>query len=317
VPKTKRMHDSVDSFVVSRRNAFFLKQFFFFFLSTVILWRFVFLCTIWGFWFGLVGGLFPIEVLGVFRRCFFFKEKMLFFVVATIVGVAVAFVFFARRRYIAGAKQSSAELIVLQLLCWCPRLRGQSKLLDGQSFVSSRGVDCLGLLLGSAIGDALGAGVEMVSARNMAKVPDLFQDYVNLRTGKFGINYQSGMVTDDTEHTIANALAMCDPGPVTVHKLLRYYKEEYERSRNWLGIGRQGHGSILEYLEAGSEEEAERAIQRVRKRQSEKDRPGNGPVMRAAVLGLIDRQLNVVFSLLLTFFFVARAWRKCVVLMLT
>lgn len=173
---------------------------------------------------------------------------------------------------------------MLQLLCFRFRWQGQGKLLAGQSYVSS--VDCLGLLAGAAIGDALGAGVEMISASKMREIPNLFDDYTNLRTGKFAVHFTAGMVTDDTEHTIANALALCESGPITEQKLLRHFKEEYERSRNWLGIGRQGHGSILEYLEA-REGEADAAIARVRQRQSEKQRPGNGPVMRAAVFGLI------------------------------
>jgi len=68
---------------------------------------------------------------------------------------------------------------------------------------------------------------------------------------------------------------------VNKYILIKYWKREFDKNTNWLGICRQGHGSIKDcFLGA-------RSMEAVRKAQSDKKYPGNAPTMRAVPLGLI------------------------------
>lgn len=59
-------------------------------------------------------------------------------------------------------------------------------------------------LVGIALGDAFGAGVEMQSSEQMSKH---FQDrqlrFVDTRTSVYAVNYWKGRYTDDAEHSLA------------------------------------------------------------------------------------------------------------------
>lgn len=62
-------------------------------------------------------------------------------------------------------------------------------------------VDYGSMLLGVAIGDAFGAGIEFMSKEWILENVG-FDKYVNMRDGKYGVNYEPGKYTDDTEMTI-------------------------------------------------------------------------------------------------------------------
>lgn len=87
------------------------------------------------------------------------------------------------------------------------------------------------MLLGVALGDAVGAGVEMQSRSVIEKVvPKDLGHYVDLRTGNFAINYWRGRYTDDTEHTVAVLKLLCDPNaPFNREQLFQRFFHEYFR----------------------------------------------------------------------------------------
>ncbi len=208
-------------------------------------------------------------------------------VLAAAVAAAAWFVQSLVRRYQRCHPLRAWEVRVLTVLCAKRQLHGQAAHVPPRA--GKRDIDFCGFLLGCAVGDAVGAGVEMVPAAKMKTLPGLFDRYVNLRSegkqGIYGVNYVSGNYTDDTEHTLANLRALLSGRALTEELLLERYRREYEASRNWLGIGRQGHGGILAYLDDPTPE----TLQRVRDSQRAKSSPGNAPVMRAAVLGFLPR----------------------------
>ncbi len=133
-------------------------------------------------------------------------------------------------------------------------------------------------LLGIAIGDAFGAGIEFQD-RNWIRENIDFTRFVNQREGKSGENYQPGFYSDDTEHSIGMVKALMDPREFSRDLLLELWKAEYEADAEEKGFPRQGHGSIKDWYEGKKKIEEIRDIQRKR------NDPGNAPPMRAVPLG--------------------------------
>ena len=145
-------------------------------------------------------------------------------------------------------------------------------------------------LLGTAIGDAFGAGVEFQD-RNWIRATVDFTTFVNARTriqvaenqkALFTQNYTPWDYTDDTEMTIGLMKALCDTTPFSEDLLVEYWKSEYERGIKQKGYGRNGHGSMGWYFRG------EQDIETIRKFQRDRANPGNAPVMRAAPLAWVD-----------------------------
>jgi len=149
------------------------------------------------------------------------------------------------------------------------------------------------ILLGIAIGDAFGAGVEFqdrdwirthvdftkfINARDQIKVP---KDKISL----FTKDYKSWDYTDDTEMTIGVLNALISEEKFSKELLIASWKAEYEKGIKEKGYGRNGHGSMRWYYSG------EKTIDEIRAFQSERNNPGNAPAMRAVLLGLVSENL--------------------------
>ncbi|HEV7401355.1 MAG TPA: ADP-ribosylglycohydrolase family protein [Chthoniobacteraceae bacterium] len=124
-----------------------------------------------------------------------------------------------------------------------------------------------GVLVGTAVGDALGLPMEGLSARRQAKLfpPPLRHRFLGRR----------GMISDDTEHTLMVGQALLESS----HDLAQFERALARRLRWWLAS-----------LPAGVGFATLRAILRLWSgtppRQSGVWSAGNGPAMRSAVLGV-------------------------------
>lgn len=149
------------------------------------------------------------------------------------------------------------------------------------------------IIIGIAIGDAFGAGVEFqdrdwirenvdftsfVSARNQIPVREEKKEV-------FIKNYNDWDYTDDTEMTVGMIKALISQEPFTEDLLVRSWKEEYKKGEAEKGYGRNGHGSMSWYYSG------EKTIEEIRDFQRNRNNPGNAPAMRAVPLGLISESL--------------------------
>ena len=149
------------------------------------------------------------------------------------------------------------------------------------------------LLLGIAIGDAFGAGVEFQD-RDWIRANVDFSKFINVRNkiavaeekkNIFTENYKAWDYTDDTEMTIGVIKALLENNTFTGDLLVEKWKEEYDRGILEKGYGRNGHGSMRWFYSG------EKSIKEIRAFQSKRNNPGNAPAMRAVPLGLIDEKL--------------------------
>lgn len=149
------------------------------------------------------------------------------------------------------------------------------------------------LLIGTAIGDAFGAGVEFqdrdwiranvdfscfVNARNSIQVP-LDQKAI------FTQGYMAWDYTDDTEMTIGVFKALISNTNFSTHLLIQEWEKEYNKGIKEKGFGRNGHGSMSWYYSG------EKTIEEIRSFQKKRPNPGNAPAMRAVPIGLIPSSL--------------------------
>lgn len=149
------------------------------------------------------------------------------------------------------------------------------------------------LLLGLAIGDAYGAGVEFQD-RDWIRANVDFTKFVNARSRipvpeeqleRFTKNYCAWDYTDDTEMTVGLINALVSDEKFDEDLLVREWKAEYDRGAKTKGFGRNGHGSMAWYYSG------ELTIEAVRDFQRERPNPGNAPAMRAVPLGLLPEVL--------------------------
>jgi ADP-ribosylglycohydrolase len=148
------------------------------------------------------------------------------------------------------------------------------------------------ILLGIAIGDAYGAGLEFQDRDWIRKNVD-FTCFLNKRTdivdvvnsfGKTVKNYKNWDYTDDTEMTIGCLKALLSQKKLSEDLLMEYWIKEYEEDKKQKGIGRHGHGS-MRWVYSG-----ERTIEEVRDFQRNRPNPGNGPTMRAIPFGFVNEK---------------------------
>jgi len=149
------------------------------------------------------------------------------------------------------------------------------------------------LLLGTAIGDAFGAGVEFQDRDWIRKNVD-FTKFVNVRHNikvaedklkYFTTNYQPWFYTDDTEMTIGTIKAIYSNKPITKELLINFWEAEYNDGIQKKGFGRNGHGSMSWYYSG------EMTIEEVREFQRHRPNPGNAPAMRAVPIGFVSPSL--------------------------
>ncbi len=149
------------------------------------------------------------------------------------------------------------------------------------------------VLIGIAVGDAYGAGVEFQDRDWIRKHVD-FTKFVNARSRIqvenekrkiFIENYHEWDYTDDTEMTIGLMKALISGEGFSESLLIEKWKGEYENGKQIKGYGRNGHGSMA-WFYSGS-----KSIEEVRAFQKERTNPGNAPAMRSVPLGLLNESL--------------------------
>lgn len=154
-------------------------------------------------------------------------------------------------------------------------------------------MDIEGLIIGTAIGDAYGAGVEFQD-RDWILQNINFTQFVNARDKiqvdidkrrLFTENYSPWDYTDDTEMTIGVINALLSDQVFSEDLLVAKWKEEYEDGMRRRGFGRNGHGSMRWYYSE------EKSIEEIKSFQRNRNNPGNAPAMRAVPLGLIKENL--------------------------
>jgi ADP-ribosylglycohydrolase len=151
------------------------------------------------------------------------------------------------------------------------------------------------LLLGTAIGDAFGAGLEFQDRRWIRKNVD-FTQFIHARhtihvpedqIEAFIRNYKEWDYTDDTEMTIGTIKAIISNQPITEELLLQKWTEEYHQGITEKGYGRNGHGSMRWYYEG------DKSIAEIHDFQRHRNNPGNAPAMRAVPFGFVaSHQMN-------------------------
>ncbi len=163
------------------------------------------------------------------------------------------------------------------------------------------------VLLGIAIGDAFGAGVEFQD-RDWIKSHVDFSGLVNARDSiaahlvdkpanfppaeAFTQNYTSWDYTDDTEMTVGLIKALLDEQDFTPDTLVTHFTQEYLQGQDKKGFGRNGHGS-MQWVFDGT-----RNIDEVRAFQQKRNYPGNAPVSRAVPLGFLPAHLIPNYALI-------------------
>jgi len=148
------------------------------------------------------------------------------------------------------------------------------------------------LILGFAIGDAFGAGIEFQD-RDWIKTNVDFTKLINLRhsiggeksNGLFALHYHEWDYSDDTEMTIGLMKALISGKKFSTDLLVDYWTDEYKKGIAENGYGRNGHGSMAWFYEGKN------SIQEIRDFQRNREFPGNAPPMRAMPLGFMDSSL--------------------------
>lgn len=149
------------------------------------------------------------------------------------------------------------------------------------------------IVLGIAIGDAFGAGVEFMD-RDWIRTHVDFSAFINARhlikadlsePDIFTKNYTPWDYTDDTEMTIGIIKALLSGKEFSTDLLIECWTREYEDGYARKGYGRNGHGS-MRWVFSGK-----KTIEEVRDFQRQTLFPGNAPVMRVVPLGFVPEPL--------------------------
>ena len=145
------------------------------------------------------------------------------------------------------------------------------------------------MLLGIAIGDAFGAGVEFQDRNWILEHVD-FSKFVNARhlipvsevqLPTFTQNYKPWDYTDDTEMTIGLIKALLANDTFSEKLLIKHWTAEYQLGIQQKGYGRNGHGSMRWVFDGV------KTIEEVRVFQADRQYPGNAPPMRVVPLSLL------------------------------
>ena len=149
------------------------------------------------------------------------------------------------------------------------------------------------VLLGIAIGDAYGAGVEFQD-RNWIRNNVDFTKFYNKRNSIsvseekkeiFTKGYNEWDYTDDTEMTIGVIKALISREVFSEELLVKMWDDEYKKGIKEKGYGRNGHGSMRWYYSG------EKTIEEIKSFQRNRKNPGNAPAMRSVPIGLINSAL--------------------------
>ncbi|MFC1641005.1 ADP-ribosylglycohydrolase family protein, partial [Patescibacteria group bacterium] len=152
------------------------------------------------------------------------------------------------------------------------------------------------MLLGVAIGDAFGAGVEFMDREWIRENVD-FTKFVNARgmikKDKLANepHYQPWDYTDDTEMTIGVVDAITSALQLTPDLLMQSWLSEHREDVKRRGYERAGHGSMKRVYDGRA------TILEVRDFQKNREYPGNAPPMRAVPMGLVDTRLINAYAI--------------------
>lgn len=147
------------------------------------------------------------------------------------------------------------------------------------------------LVIGFAIGDAFGAGVEFQD-RDWIRENMNFTQFINARhliqvpkseKQVFIENYNAWDYTDDTEMLIASIKALSSNQVFSEALLIQKISEEYQKGIKEKGFGRNGHGSLRWYFTG------EKSIEEIRSFQKNRTNPGNAPLSRVIPLGFLPK----------------------------
>mmetsp|Transcript_62816 Transcript_62816/g.119395 ORF Transcript_62816/g.119395 Transcript_62816/m.119395 type:complete len:602 (-) Transcript_62816:28-1833(-) len=179
------------------------------------------------------------------------------------------------------------------------------------------------MMIGSAIGDAFGAGLEFYDGPYIKEKVDgskwvtergdpvldfhyqgpLVKDHYGV-----GHNYQPGMYTDDCEMTVGLMHALMHDnrtGKLSKDDMIHWWKTEYDKgtghyllARIWslVGVGRNGHGGISTIYNSPVDKWPQ-LLEAQRRRLARSKCPGNAPPMRALGLAFLPDDLMLQYSI--------------------
>ena len=142
------------------------------------------------------------------------------------------------------------------------------------------------VLLGIAVGDAFGGGIEGQDKEWIEKNVD-FTKYVSVRTGPLVQGRKIGDYSDTCD-TLA-VFRTIKSNAFSSETLLQEIRKEYDESKKERGgVPRDGYGSMSWYFEGTQ------TLEEIRDYQRNKTYPGNAPVMRSIPFGILlqDDQIN-------------------------
>ena len=157
----------------------------------------------------------------------------------------------------------------------------------------------VGLVLGNAIGDAFGFGIEFEDAYIIRETVTRFDEFPQKcpeHMGKFKGMTAPGMYSDDAEMSVGLMKAL-SRGGIAIHKgeMLEAWREEWDLAKQrpqpaavtrWKGGERVGHGSVKNYFRGDSTLESLRQYQADG---AKRGKPvGNAPPMRALGIGFVS-----------------------------
>eukprot|EP00966_Prymnesium_polylepis_P022810 524832-Prymnesium_polylepis.1 len=147
------------------------------------------------------------------------------------------------------------------------------------------------LIIGDAIGDAFGFGIEMQDAHWIRKAITRFDEWPHnpVLIERFRRNNVRGFYSDDAEMTVGLMKGFVQHGrALDADGMLCAWHDEWEIAKTRpppavRGGDRQGHGS-MKYVWQG-----DTTLEQMRERQAAKVDPGNAPPMRALPIAFLCR----------------------------
>ena len=145
------------------------------------------------------------------------------------------------------------------------------------------------LMIGNAIGDAFGFGIEMQDAHWIRKAVTRFDEWPqnHILLEQYRRNNVRGFYSEDAEMTVGLMKALVAHGSsLDRDTMLRAWKDEWEVAKTRpppavKGLERQGHGGI------GAVWRGETTLESLRERQAAREDPGNAAPMRALPIGFV------------------------------
>lgn len=154
-----------------------------------------------------------------------------------------------------------------------------------------KGSTIVRMLIGNAIGDAFGFGIEMQDAHWIRRAVRRFDEWPHnpVMMEEYRRNNVRGFYSDDAEMTVGLMKALVEHGIcIGRDEMLSAWHNEWELAKRRpppavRGGERQGHGAVARFWRG------EVTLNEMRQRQASRVDPGNAPPMRALPLGFLPR----------------------------